>query len=327
MLKGGGYVGKQILFRLLQTIPLLLIVSFFSFMIIHLAPGGPGLLMENPSITMDDTLRIYSNLGLDQPLLIQYKNWLMNVLSGNLGVSFIDGESVFTKIVSRVPPTLLLMVTSFLLGLILAIPLGIVAAVKKDSLIDYLVRFVTFLGIGVPDFWLALMLLLVFSSYLGWFPTGGIHSIGKKVEGLSYILDLLHHLFLPIIILTISSMTGKVRHMRSSMLEVIRSDYMTTASAKGLSERIIIYKHGLRNALLPVVTIMGLSVPAMLSGSVVVEKIFAWPGMGRMAVEAVFQRDYPVIMGLNLMGAILIVMGNLFADLGYMLVDPRIRYE
>ncbi|MCK4261124.1 MAG: ABC transporter permease [Halanaerobiales bacterium] len=320
-------MGKQVVYRVLQTIPLLLIVSFFSFMIIHMTPGGPGLLLENPTITLEDTLRIYSNLGLDQPLIIQYFNWVKNIFSGNLGVSFIDGEPVLDKILSRVPATLLLMGTSFIFGLILAIPIGIIAAVKKNSLFDYLIRFFTFLGIGIPDFWLALMLLLFFSNYLGWFPTGGIRSIGKEVKGVSYILDLLSHLFLPMIILTISNMVGKIRHMRSSMLEVIDADYMKTARAKGLSSKVIMYKHGLRNAILPLVTIMGLSIPSFLSGSVVVEKVFAWPGMGRMAVEAVFQRDYPVIMGLNLIGAILIIFGNLLADLGYILIDPRIRYE
>lgn len=309
--------------RLLSIIPLLIGISLISFFVINLAPGGPTTILMDPKVRPEDVKRIKHNLGLDKPLHIQYFNWLNNMLQGNFGKSIIDGRPVLTRILEVMPNTLILMLSSFLITLFLAIPLGIFQAVKQYSFADYFLTFLSFLGISVPSFWLGLMLIYYFSFKLNLLPSSGVYTLGEEKT----FIDLLKHLILPSIALSVGSIAGWSRYQRSQMLEVLRTDYVRTARAKGLSEKNIIFKHSLRNALIPIITLLGLSLPDLLGGAYITETIFAWPGMGRLGVEVVFQRDYPVIMGLLVISAVLIIMGNLIADILYALVDPRIRYN
>ncbi|MFH1542496.1 MAG: ABC transporter permease [bacterium] len=293
--------------RLLSLIPLLIGVSILSFFVMHLAPGDPTALFTDPNINPEDLARIRANFGLDKPVIIQYFYWLGNALRGNFGNSYTTGQPVMQEIGQRLPATLLLMSASYLLTLIITIPLGVISAVKKGSWFDNTVTVLSFAGMATPSFWLGLMLMLFFSVHLHWFPAVG-----------SFVL--------PLITMTIGSLAGLTRYQRAAMLEVLNQDYIRTARAKGLPERIVIYKHALRNALIPIVTILGLSLPGLFGGAFIIETIFAWPGMGRLGVMAIFQRNYPMIMGIVVMSAFLIILGNLLADIGYALVDPRIRY-
>ncbi|OGC03862.1 hypothetical protein A2276_08445 [candidate division WOR-1 bacterium RIFOXYA12_FULL_43_27] len=293
--------------RLLQLIPLLIGVSLISFFVMHLAPGDPTALFINPNVDPQELVRVRANWGLDQPIYIQYFSWLWNALRLNFGVSYLTGQPVITEIMERLPMTLLLMVLSYVLTLLIAIPLGVLSAIKKGSRFDNAVTFFSFAGMAIPSFWLGLMLMLLFSVKLHWLPATG-------------------NIILPVITMSIGSFAGLTRYQRAAMLEVLNQDFIKVARAKGLPERVVIFKHALRNALIPIVTILGLSLPDLFGGAFIIETIFAWPGMGRLGVQAIFARDYPVIMGIVVMSAVLIILGNLLADIGYAIVDPRIRY-
>src|SRR3989339_537238 len=293
--------------RLLQLIPLLIGVSLISFFVMHLAPGDPTALFINPNVDPQELVRVRANWGLDQPIYIQYFSWLWNALRLNFGVSYLTGQPVITEIMDRLPMTLLLMVLSYVLTLLIAIPLGVLSAIKKGSRFDNAVTFFSFAGMTIPSFWLGLMLMLLFSVKLHWLPATG-------------------NIILPVITMSIGSFAGLTRYQRAAMLEVLNQDFIKVARAKGLPERIVVFKHALRNALIPTITILGLSLPGLFGGAFIIETIFAWPGMGRLGVQAIFARNYPVIMGIVMLSAFLIVMGNLLADIGYALVDPRIRY-
>lgn len=299
---------KFILNRLLQLIPLLLGISLLSFLVMHLAPGDPTALFIEPNIDPLELARVRANWGLDQPIFIQYLVWLKNALLLDFGRSYTTGLPVITEIGERLPMTLLLMIPSFILTLLITIPVGVISAVKKNSWFDNLFTFFSFAGMAIPTFWLGLMLMLVFSVKLHWLPAVG-------------------SLALPLITMTIGSLAGLTRYQRGAMLEVLNQEYIRVARAKGLPERLVIFKHALRNALLPTITILGLSLPDLFGGAFVIETIFAWPGMGRLGVQAIFQRNYPTIMGIVMISAILIIVGNLLADIAYAMVDPRIRYE
>lgn len=299
---------KQYLFRrLLQLIPLLIGVSLISFFVMHLAPGDPTSLFIDPNVNPQELARIRANWGLDQPIIVQYFYWLGNALRGNFGISYTTGLPVMKEIFERLPYTLILMGSSLSLTLIITIPLGVISAVRKGSWIDNGVTLLSFAGMAIPTFWLGLMLMLLFSVWLDWLP-----SVGNIV--------------LPLLTMTIGSLAGLTRYQRAAMLEVLNQDYIRTARAKGLPEKVVIYKHALRNALLPLITILGLSLPELFGGTFIIETIFAWPGMGRLGVQAIFQRNYPLIMGIVMFSAVLIILGNLLADLAYSLADPRIRY-
>lgn len=299
---------KFIFNRLLQLIPLLLGISLLSFLVMHLAPGDPTALFIDPNIDPLELARVRANWGLDQPIIIQYLVWLKNALLLDFGRSYTTGLPVITEIGERLPMTLLLMIPSFILTLLITIPVGVISAVKKNSWFDNLFTFFSFAGMAIPTFWLGLMLMLVFSVKLHWLPAVG-------------------NLALPLITMTIGSLAGLTRYQRGAMLEVLNQEYIRVARAKGLPERLVIFKHALRNALLPTITILGLSLPDLFGGAFVIETIFAWPGMGRLGVQAIFQRNYPTIMGIVMVSAILIIVGNLLADIAYAIVDPRIRYE
>lgn len=318
---------KFISHRLLQLIPLLIGISILSFFVMHLAPGDPTALFTDPNVDPTELARIRANWGLDKPIIVQYFYWLGNALRGDFGTSYTTGIPVIKEIMERLPATLLLMITSFILTLLITVPLGVISAVKKGKWIDNLITFFSFAGMATPSFWLGLMFMLLFAVKLDWLPAVGMYDPLLRDQGLgARALDLIRHMILPLMTMTLLSLAGITRYQRAAMLEVLDQDYIRTARAKGLPEKIIIYKHALRNALIPLVTILGLSLPDLFGGAFIIETIFAWPGMGRLGVMAIFQRNYPLIMGIVVLSSLLIILGNLFADIGYALVDPRIRY-
>jgi peptide/nickel transport system permease protein len=298
-----------------------------SFFVMHLAPGDPTALFTDPNIDPIELARIRSNWGLDKPIIVQYFYWIGNALRGDFGNSYTTGRPVITEVLERLPATLLLMIPSFIITLLITIPLGVISAVRKGSWADNLITVLSFAGMATPSFWLGLMLMLLFAVHLDWLPAVGMYDSLLRDQGLiARCWDVIKHMILPLTTMTLLSLAGITRYQRASMLEVLDQDYIRTARAKGLPERIVIYKHALRNSLIPIVTILGLSLPGLFGGAFIIETIFAWPGMGRLGVMAIFQRNYPLIMGIVVFSALLIMLGNLFADIGYALVDPRIRY-
>ncbi|HMB16341.1 MAG TPA: ABC transporter permease [Pelovirga sp.] len=316
--------------RLLLLIPLLLGITLISFVVIHLAPGEPTDLQTqmNPQASSELQERLRRQYGLDQPLYIQYGQWLGRLAVLDFGESFAgDRRPVIDKIFERLPVTILINLLSIAFILAVSIPLGIISAVRRNSMFDRSTTILVFTGFAMPSFWLALLLMDWFGVRLGLLPISGLKSLGYEYLSFSgQILDRISHLILPVFVSAIGGLAGFSRYMRSNMLEVIRQDYILTARAKGLSEHTVIYKHALRNALLPVITILGLSVPGLIGGSVIFETIFAIPGMGKLFFDGVMMRDYPLIMGILVMGAVLTLLGNLLADICYALADPRIRH-
>src|SRR5205809_4200421 len=315
--------------RLVLAIPLLIGITFLSFLVIQLAPGGPFDYLRTDSTSQDPKLieRLNKEYGLDQPTHVQYWRWLTRIALLDFGRSFQpDNKPVLTKIGERLPITLFLNLAEMLIIISLAIPIGVASATRQYSLFDKVTTVFVFVGFATPDFWLALLLMILFGVQLGWLPISGLRSLNW--EYLSFWRqqwDFLGHLALPILVATFGGLAGFSRYMRQSMLEVVRQDYIQSARAKGLTEPIVIGKHALRNALLPIVTILGLSLPGLIGGSVIVESIFAIPGMGQLMVQAVFERDYPVIMGNLVIVSTLTLVANLVADVTYSFVDPRIR--
>jgi len=316
--------------RLFMMVPLLLGITVITFVVIHLAPGEPTDLQTelNPQASAELQERLRAQYDLDKPLYVQYGKWLGRLVRLDFGDSFSqDHRPVWEKIRERLPVTILINVLSILLILAVAIPIGILAATRRNSLFDRLTTLFVFIGFATPAFWLALLLMDYLGVRLGLFPIAGLKSLGY--DYLSWggqVLDYVHHLVLPVFVSAFGGLAGFSRYMRSNMLEVIRQDYILTARAKGLSEGRVIYRHALRNALLPVITILGLSVPGLIGGSVIFESIFAIPGMGKLFYDGVMMRDYPLIMGVLVIGAVLTLVGNLLADLSYAVADPRIRH-
>ena len=320
-----GYILK----RLLLMVPLLVGITIVCFVVIHLAPGSPTDLQTdlNPRASAEAKARLQSMYDLDKPIHEQYLLWVGRLATLDLGRSFSpDHRPVIDKIAERIPITIIINVLSMGLIILVAIPIGVLSAVRQDSLFDKATAVIVFIGFAVPTFWLALLLMILFGVDLGWLPISGIRSLNYEyLPPLAAAVDLLKHLILPVLLSAFGGLAGLSRYMRSNMLEVIRQDYITTARAKGLSERVVIYKHALRNALLPVITILGLSIPGLIGGSVIFETIFAIPGMGQLFYMSVMSRDYPVVMGILFIGAVLTLIGNLVADISYAVADPRIR--
>ena len=319
------YIAKRLLFM----VPLLFGITVICFTVMHLAPGSPTDLQTqmNPRASVEMKERLRSMYDLDKPLPVQYIRWVGKLARLDLGVSFsTDRRPVADKILERLPITILLNVLSMLLIFVVAIPLGVLSAVRQDSLFDRVTAVIVFIGFAVPTFWLALLLMILFGIHLGWLPISGIRSLNAEyLPPAMAFWDLIRHLILPVLLAAFGGLAGLSRYMRANMLEVIRQDYILTARAKGLSERAVIYRHALRNALLPVITILGLSIPGLIGGSVIFETIFAIPGMGQLFYMAVMARDYPVVMAILFIGAVLTLFGNLIADVFYALADPRIR--
>ncbi|MEW6388434.1 MAG: ABC transporter permease [Thermodesulfobacteriota bacterium] len=315
--------------RILLIFPMLLGITLVAFTVIHLAPGTPVEIQTimNPKASLEAQQRLKELYGLDKPLHVQYWDWLKRLARLDFGLSFSpDRRPVWDKIKERVGITLSLNLMSLAIILIVAVPLGVLAAYRAHSWFDKATTLLVFFGFAMPNFWLALLLILFFGVYLDWLPISGLTS--WQFSQLSFwgkVRDLAAHVTLPVLGAAFMGLAGWSRYMRGSMLEVIRQDYITTARAKGLPERTVIFKHALRNALLPVITMLGLSVPGLIGGSVIFETIFAIPGMGQLFWLAVMSRDYPLVMGELVIGAILTLLGNLLADVGYALVDPRIR--
>lgn len=314
-----------ILRRLAISIPVLLGITLLTFVAYNLAPGDPIDAMIDPTISQDpaDLEALREKLGLDQPMIVRYGIWLREAAQGNLGFSYRTGEAVSQRIADRLPNTLQLTGVALLIAIGLGIPLGVVSALRQYSRIDYFLTFFAFSGISIPSFFLALGAIYILALKLKLFPS---HGMGDP-DAEFYIVERLHHLILPALVLGLDRVAGFLRYTRSSMLEVLGQDYMTTAKAKGLGGRVRVWRHGFRNALISIITIIGLSLPALFGGSVIVETIFAWPGMGQMAITAVSQRDYPVLMGVALVTSIVVLISNLVADIAYAAADPRIRYS
>jgi peptide/nickel transport system permease protein len=315
--------------RLFAMVPLLLGITFISFLIMHLAPGSPTDLVTelNPKVSEIAKERLTKLYGLDKPLHTQYWNWLKRLAVLDFGRSFgPDGRPVLDKIAQRLPITVTINLLSLVIVLLVAVPVGIYSATHRGSLFDQATTVFVFVGFATPTFWLALLCMILFGVHLGWVPISGIKSLNhEQMSVLGQLYDYARHLFLPVLLSAFASLAGMSRYMRANMLEVIRQDYITTARAKGLKERAVIYSHAMRNALMPVITILGLSLPGLIGGSVIFESIFAIPGMGKLFFEAVMARDYPLVMGGLVIGAMLTLLGNLLADLGYALADPRVR--
>ena len=322
---------KYVVKRLLLSFPLLIGITLISFTVIHLAPGEPTDLQAqlNPKVSLQAKQRLRELYGLDRPLYVQYWHWLKRLLKLDFGYSFSpDGRPVWDKIRERIGVTIQINLLSLLLILLVAIPIGVLSATRQYSLFDKISTVLVFIGFATPGFWLALLLMMLFGIQLGWLPISGLRSLNYEYLSFgSRVWDQVKHLLLPVFISAFGGLAGLSRYTRANMLEVIRQDYITTARAKGLSERVVIYKHALRNALLPVITILGFSLPALIGGSVIFETIFAIPGMGQLFYQSVMSRDYPVIMGILVIGAVLTLLGNLLADLCYSLADPRIKYS
>ncbi len=316
--------------RLLGIIPLLLGVTIIIFVVFHLAPGKPTTQAElmSPRISYEAKMRIEKLLELDKPIHIRYINWLGRLIRFDLGTSWTDGRPVIDKILERIPVTLTINLLALALILVISISLGIKAASKPGSLFDNSTTICVFIGFALPTFWVALLLMQAFSLKLGWFPISGIKSLDFEYFTLpKKILDLAHHLILPVCVSSIGGLAGFSRYVRQNMLGALSQPYIITAKAKGLSQRTILYHHAFPNAILPLITILGLSIPGLLGGSIIFESIFALPGMGQLFFQAAMSRDLNLVMALLVLGAVLTMLGNLAADIAYAYVDPRIRYR
>jgi peptide/nickel transport system permease protein len=320
-------VQQYVLRRIVVAIPVLIGVSLLSFVFVNLAPGDPVSAMIDPveraNLGPEWVALRKQQLGLDKPIVVRYAVWLEQIGRGNFGYSLVSGESVAHQIRGRIGPTVLLMGSALLLAILLGVPLGILSAVRQYSLLDYLATVFGFLSISTPSFFLGLGLMYVFAVRLRWLPTSGMRSLGKPQSP----EDLILHMVMPVTVLALVHTPLIMRFARSAMLEVIRQDYVTTARAKGLAARAVLLRHAFRNALIPLITVVGMSLSELFSGAVITETIFQWPGMGLLIMRAVNGRDYPLIMGLILVTATVVLFSNLVADLLYAVADPRIRFR
>jgi peptide/nickel transport system permease protein len=309
--------------RLLGAIPLLLGISVILFAIIQLAPGGPlDIYAENPSVSKEALAQIAARYGLDQPVPVQYFLWLKAVLIGDWGYSIRTGRPVLDEILLRLGPTLQLGGLAMIISLLIAVPVGMISAARRGSKLDGTVTVLSFAGISTPVFWLALLLQLLFSVQLGWLPSAGYQSIGD-----GSFIDRLRHIIMPAAVLSLATVASWSRFIRSGMIDVLNQDYIRTAYAKGRGEKSVLFLHALRNAMIPAVTVIAVDFVTIISGAVITETVFAWPGIGRLFMESMDGRDYPMLMGLMMMGSLAIVVANIVADICYAALDPRIRYD
>lgn len=309
--------------RLLSAVPVLLIITFTTFALMQALPGGPLAVYENnPEIRQEDIERLRHELGLDRPLHVQYYHWLINFMRGDWGYSYATKRPVLTEIWERLPNTIYLTGLSLIAALLIAIPVGIISATRQYSLFDHIVTTTAYIGRSMPVYYSGLLLIIIFSIWLRWFPSGGMNTLGQEFS----IVDSLRHLFLPLLSLSTLIAAKYVRFLRTSMLEVIQQDYIRTAEAKGLHERIVVYKHAFRNAAIPLVTIVAIDLPVLFAGALFTETIYSWPGMGRLFVNSSLRFDYPIVMGIVTAIAFLVVISNLLADMVYAILDPRITY-
>lgn len=317
-----GDVLSYVVWRIIHSIPLVIGVSIIGFGIMHLAPGGPlAVYTLNPTITVTDIERIRVALGLDQPVHIQYLTWAKSMLTGTWGFTFFGGRPVLEVIVERLPATMILMGTSMALAMLIGTAIGMLGAIRRNSIFDYLATTGAMLALSFPTFWFGLMAIYIFAIKLGWLPSGGMYELGE--EGNPW--DLLRHLVLPAMVLTLVLVAQWSRYARSSFLDVIQQDYIRTARSKGLSTRAVLFGHAFRNAVIPLVALFGVQLPTLFSGALVAETIFSWPGMGRLFVDALNMKEYPILMGMIMFTALFVVVGNLIADIAIALIDPRVK--
>lgn len=309
--------------RLLIAIPILLGITIIDFLIVNMAPGNPVDMMISPNVTGAALELRKAALGLDQPLYIQYFHWLVSLLQGNFGYSMTTYQPVGKMIAQRIGPTMLLMGTSLVVGLLIAVPLGVVSATHQNSPLDYLTTGGAFLGVSIPNFFLGLGLIYIFAVKMKVLPSSGMFTLG----GDNGPIDTMRHMILPVIVLAVQIAGQDIRYVRSGMLEILGQDYLRTARAKGLKESVVINKHALRNALVTIITVIGMQIPLLFGGAVITEQIFAWPGIGQLTIDSISGRDYPTLMAINLIAAVMVLAANLLTDILYSVVDPRIRYN
>lgn len=323
---GSGSLLAYVARRLLQAVPLILLIIVLNFLLIKLAPGDPVDLIapEGASEQYREHIRVL--MGLDQPLPVQIWNYVSNVAHGDLGYSVRSSQYVLPLILSRVPNTLLLTGSGFVLSSVFGVLLGVLAARKANSIVDNVATFIALAGYSMPVFWVGQLLLLVFALDLGWLPAQGMYSVRAPTEGFARVVDVAQHLVLPVIAYAIYPLTLKYRLTRVKMKDTLVLDFITTARAKGLREARIAYRHALPNAFLPVLTVIGLSFGFLLSGSVLIETVFAWPGIGRLLNDAIFGRDYPVLLGILVVVSIMVIVANVITDILYAVIDPRVKY-
>lgn len=314
---------KFLMKRLMIGIIVLFCITFLSFLIINLAPGDPATLYVSADATEDQINQTRENLGLNKPLLVRYVYWLNDLLHGDLGISFATRQPVTSVLVERVGPTLLLMGISLIVAYLIAIPLGIYSAVNQKSWVDYFITGTSFLGVSIPNFFLGLFLIYIFAVKLQWLPTGGMQTLGSE-GGFS---ERVQHLFLPVLVIATTISANMIRYVRSSMIEVFGENYLRTAKAKGLKPHQIIFKHGVRNALIPIITIIGADIPQLIGGAIVTEQIFQWPGLGALTISSIQARDYNVLMAITLLSAIVVLLANILTDVFYAKADPRIQFS
>jgi peptide/nickel transport system permease protein len=314
---------RYLLSRTIQSLVLLWIVSVIGFFVLYLAPGGPlAQFALTPGMTQAELARIARQMGLDRPLPVQYWEWFSRLLTGDWGRSYRDSQPVLSIIGSHLFATLELMVSSTLLAVVVGTWVGVLGAIRRYSLFDYLATVGAMIALSIPTFWFGLVMIYVFSVKLAWLPAGNMSTVGD-----GSFLDYARHLVLPCLVLTLVTVAIWSRYMRSAMLDVQGQDYIRTARAKGLPERVVLVRHAMRNALLPMITIAGLQIPTILSGALVAETVFTWPGMGRLFLDSLNYRDYPMVMGILMFSAVFVLVGNLVADVAYAVADPRIRLD
>jgi len=321
-------MARYIIRRILISIPVLLGISLITFFLLHASGDPMAVYASNPSISAEDLERLEKTYGFDKPVYVQYLYWLRNIVTGNWGQSFLTHQDVLAMIVERLPNTLILMVTTFVVTLLISVALGLYAATHRYSMGDYIVTTISFFGYSMPSFWFGLMLIIIFAVKfkelgLPYLPAAGMYPI----RGEPSFLELVKHMILPVTVLSLNSVARYSRYLRSSMLEVLNQDYVRTAHAKGLASRVVVWRHALKNAMIPLITLIMLDIPFLFGGALIIEQVFAWPGMGRMYWEHAVWVDYPVLMGILVLTSIMVVLCNLLADISYIIVDPRIRLE
>ena len=318
---------KYVFKRLIQTIPVLIGISIIVFVLVKLQPGDPFSSMMDPNVSKEMQEKMLQELGYNDPIIIQYFKWLLRVLQGDFGYSIQFKQPVLSVIFSRLGNTAILSLCSMIISILIAIPCGVISATKQFTKTDYIVTVFAFMGLSIPSFFFGMLLIKVFSVDLGWLPISGMVSTGVALSGFAYAFDIAKHMLLPMVVLALMNTASLMRYTRSDMIEVLKTDYIRTARSKGVRKRSIIYQHALKNELLPLITVVTMQIPSLLSGALLTETIFVWPGIGRLNYNAVMSRDYPLIMGIVMMVAVISLFTNLLADILYAVVDKRVKFD
>lgn len=318
---------KYVFKRLIQTIPVLIGISIIVFILVKLQPGDPFSSMMDPNLSKEMQEKMLEKLGYNDPIIVQYFKWLLRAMQGDLGYSIQFKQPVLSVISSRLGNTVILSLCSMIISILIAIPCGVISATKQRTKTDYIVTVFAFMGLSIPSFFFGMLLIKVFSVDLGWLPISGMISTGVKLSGWAYAFDIGKHMVLPMVVLALMNTASLMRYTRSDMIEILKTDYIRTARSKGVRKRNIIYQHALKNELLPLITVVTMQIPSLLSGALLTETIFVWPGIGRLNYNAVMSRDYPLIMGIVMMVAVISLLTNLLADILYSVVDKRVEFE